>query len=116
MRARTWRKISALACQKLRPHRIEIIDVGSLLLLNCPVDVYPIHFPSWAPVHSPLLFPNSVGLAVGDSCPSPPDERDERGSKVVARACPTHGGGPPFVGMAAAAVVWLWLAFCAHHR
>ena len=50
-------------------------------------------------------------LAVGDSCPPPPDER---APKVAAWAHSTHGGGPPLVDMAAAPVVRL--AFCAHHR
>jgi len=63
------------------------------------------------PRHSPLLLPNPGGLAVGDSCPTPPDKRL---SKVAVWAGSTHGGGPPLVGRAAAPGARL--AFCAPHR
>jgi hypothetical protein len=70
--------------------------------------VHPILFLSG---HSPLLLPNLRGLAVGNSCPTPPDQR---ASKGAAWARSTYRRGPPLVGIAAAPVVRL--AFCAHHR
>ncbi len=68
--------------------RIEIIDVGSLPLLSFPRHVHRILFLIG---HSPLLLPNPGGLAVGDSCPTPPDNR---ASKVAAWTRSTQGCGP----------------------